>query len=99
MDSDPRLLVACQPTRGLDVEAAGFVYKTLREARQTGMGILLFSLDLDEILLLSDRIAVMFDGVVAGVLTREEATPERIGALMTGAVTMHTTADRERRQD
>ena len=84
MDSDPRLLVACQPTRGLDVEAARFVYETLRTARAAGMGILLFSLDLEEILLLSDRIAVMFNGSIAGILDREEATPERIGALMTG---------------
>lgn len=45
----------------------------------------LFSLDLDEILALSDRIAVMFNGKVAGVLARDEATPERVGALMTGA--------------
>ncbi len=85
MDSGPRLLVACQPTRGLDVEAARFVYKTLTDARAEGMGILLFSLDLDEILRLSDRVAVMFNGSVAGILSRAEATPARVGALMTGA--------------
>ena len=85
MDSGPRLLVACQPTRGLDVEASRFVYKTIQDARAQGMGVLLFSLDLDEVLQLSDRIAVMFNGRVAGVLFRHEATPERIGALMTGA--------------
>ena len=85
MDSGPRLLVACQPTRGLDVEASRFVYKTLERAKADGLGVLLFSLDLDEILRLSDHIAVMFNGRVAGVLSRAEATPERIGALMTGA--------------
>ncbi len=85
MDSGPRLLVACQPTRGLDVEAARFVYKTLERAKADGLGVLLFSLDLDEVLRLSDRIAVMFNGRIAGVLPRAEATPERIGALMTGA--------------
>ena len=85
MDSGPRLLVACQPTRGLDVEASRFVYKTIQDARAQGMGVLLFSLDLDEILQLSDRIAVMFNGRVAGILNRQESTPERIGALMTGA--------------
>ena len=87
MDSGPRLLVACQPTRGLDVEASRFVYKTLQDARADGLGVLLFSLDLDEVLRLSDRVAVMFNGQVAGILGRDEATPDRIGALMTGAAT------------
>ena len=85
MQSAPRLLVACQPTRGLDVEASRFVYKTLRDARASGLGVLLFSLDLDEVLELSDRIAVMFNGKVAGVLPRSQASPETVGALMTGA--------------
>ncbi len=85
MDSGPRLLVACQPTRGLDVEASRFVYKTLTDARDGGLGVLLFSLDLDEILRLSDRVAVMFNGSVAGILSRAHATPARVGALMTGA--------------
>ena len=84
-DSVPRLLVACQPTRGLDVEASRFVYRTLRQARADGLGVLLFSLDLDEILELSDRIAVMFNGRIAGILPRAQATPEAVGALMTGA--------------
>jgi len=85
IDSKPCLLVACQPTRGLDRGATVFVYDTLRQARARGLGILLFSLDLDEILELSDRIAVMFNGRIVGLLDRAEATPERIGALMTGA--------------
>ena len=85
LDGQPRLLVACQPTRGLDVEAARFVYRALRHAKAQGLAILLFSLDLDEILELSDRIAVMFNAEIAGVTPRDEATPERIGALMTGA--------------
>jgi simple sugar transport system ATP-binding protein len=85
MDSQPRLLIACQPTRGLDVEASRFVYRVLRGAREEGMGILLFSLDLDEILELSDRIAVMFNGRISGILSRGQATPQAIGALITGA--------------
>ncbi|HLV80633.1 MAG TPA: ABC transporter ATP-binding protein [Chthonomonadaceae bacterium] len=85
MEGDPRLLVACQPTRGLDVEASRFVYRVLQEARARGLGVLLFSLDLDEALQLSDRIAVLFNGRLAGMLARGEATPERVGALMTGA--------------
>ena len=88
VQSEPRLLVACQPTRGLDVEASRFVYKTLRAARTSGMGVLLFSLDLDEILELSDRVAVMFNGKIAGILSRSLTTPETIGALMTGAASI-----------
>ncbi len=85
MEANPRLLVACQPTRGLDVAASRFVYDTLRRARADGLGVLLFSLDLDEILELSDRIAVLYAGRVAGVLNRHDATRETVGALMTGS--------------
>jgi general nucleoside transport system ATP-binding protein len=85
LDSSPRLLVACQPTRGLDVGAASFVYEMLRAARDRGLGVLLFSLDLDELFTLSDRIVVMFNGRIAGILPRAAATPEAVGALMTGA--------------
>ena len=85
MEGDPRLLVACQPTRGLDVEASRFVYRVLLGAKARGLGVLLFSLDLDEVLHLSDRIAVLFNGQLVGILARNEATPDRIGALMTGA--------------
>ena len=85
LDGQPRVLVACQPTRGLDTGASGFVYEALRKAREAGMGVLLFSLDLDEVLELSDRVAVMYNGQIVDVLQRNEATPEVIGALMTGA--------------
>ncbi len=85
MEGHPKLLVACQPTRGLDVEASRFVYETLTAARDRGLGVLLFTLDLDEALMLSDRVAVMFNGSLAGVLSREEATVERVGALMVGS--------------
>ncbi len=84
MESGMRLLVACQPTRGLDVSASRFVYSNLHQARQRSLGVLLFSLDLDEIFQLSDRIAVMFNGQIVGVVPRAQATPEGIGALMTG---------------
>ncbi len=88
--SSLRLLVASQPTRGLDVAASQFVYETLRQARARGLGVLLFSLDLDEIFQLADRIAVMFNGKVVGVVPRAQATPEQIGALMTGATWQQT---------
>jgi simple sugar transport system ATP-binding protein len=71
-----------QPTRGLDPEATRFVYEQMREATGRGMGVLLFSLDLDEIFEVSDKIAVMFNGVLAGMLPRVEATPEAIGRMM-----------------
>jgi ABC-type uncharacterized transport system ATPase subunit len=86
LDGEPRLLIACQPTRGLDVEATRFVYRTLLDAKARGLGILLFSLDMDEILEISDRVAVMFNGQIAGVVPREQATPQGIGALMTGSL-------------
>ncbi len=84
LDANPRLLVACQPTRGLDTGAAEFVYSALRKATKRGLGVLLFSLDMDEILELSDRVAVIFNGAIVGVMARADATPERVGALMTG---------------
>jgi simple sugar transport system ATP-binding protein len=87
MQSAPKLLIACQPTRGLDVEAAQFVYRTLEKAREQGLGVLLFSLDMDEILRLSDRVAVMFNGEIATTLPVAEATPQELGAWMTGAKT------------
>jgi ABC-type uncharacterized transport system ATPase subunit len=85
MEGGLRLLVACQPTRGLDVAASQFVYTTLRQARDRGLGVLLFSLDLDELFQLADKIAVMFNGQIVGVVPRAAATAEAIGALMTGA--------------
>ena len=84
LSSNPALLIACQPTRGLDIEASRFVYETLATAKKQGLGILLFSLDMDELLKVSDRIVVMFDGKIAGSLSREEATANAIGELMTG---------------
>ena len=96
MESQPKLLIACQPTRGLDVEASRFVYETLRTARDNGLGILLFTLDLDEALQLSDRIAVMFNRKIVAVLSREEATMARVGALMTGAVDGETNGEKNK---
>lgn len=84
LDGRPKLLVACQPTRGLDVGAAEFVYEALRSARAMGLGVLLFSFDLDEVLEMSDRVAVMYNGEIVGQLSRAAATPESVGELMTG---------------
>ncbi len=82
----PRLLVAAQPTRGVDVGASEYIHAQLVAQRAAGTAILLISEDLDEILLLSDRIAVMYEGRIMEVLSRAEATPERIGLLMAGVV-------------
>ncbi|WP_038040124.1 ABC transporter ATP-binding protein [Thermorudis peleae] len=80
----PRLLIACLPTHGLDIGAAEFVHRKLREAQQDGTAILLISEDLDEILALSDRIAAMYEGTFTGVLPAADATREHIGELMAG---------------
>jgi general nucleoside transport system ATP-binding protein len=85
----PRVLVAAQPTRGLDIGAYGYVHTQLRELREAGAGVLLISEDLDELHSLCDRIAVLFRGRVVGTLAADEATNERLGVMMTGeAVTV-----------
>jgi simple sugar transport system ATP-binding protein len=81
---EPRLIIANQPTRGLDVGSIEFVHQTLLEARYRGVAILLVSVELDEILSLSDRIAVMFRGRIVGEMPVAEATPEKLGILMAG---------------
>ncbi len=85
LSGNPRLLIACQPTRGLDVGATGDVYSRLMEARSQGMGILLISYDLDEVLSLSDRVMVMFQGRIVGIVDRANADRETIGSMMLGA--------------
>lgn len=79
-----QVVVASQPTRGLDIGATEFVRDRLVEQRNAGKGVLLISADLEEIMALSDRIAVLFAGRIVGVLTRQEATVEKIGLLMGG---------------
>jgi simple sugar transport system ATP-binding protein len=81
----PRLLVAAQPTRGLDVGATEFIWKRLLEEREAGRAILLISADLDEVLQLSDRIAVLFEGEVTGLLPAQEVDLVELGLLMAGA--------------
>ncbi len=80
----PRTLIAAQPTRGLDIGATEYVHLRLLEQRQEGTATLLISEDLDEILALSDRIAVIFEGELMGVVDRADATPEKLGLLMAG---------------
>lgn len=82
----PKVLIAAQPTRGLDVGATEYVRKRLLEERARGTAVILLSEDLDEVLALSDRIAVIYEGKIMGVVPSAEATPEKIGLLMAGAV-------------
>ena len=73
-----------KPTRGLDVGACEYVYDQLRGVRDRGGGVLLVSEDIDELLLLADRIVVLFSGRVIGALPATEATPDWLGLMMTG---------------
>ena len=84
LSREPRVLIAAQPIRGLDIGAIEYVHARLLEQRQKGTAILLISEDLDEILGLSDRIAVIYEGDIMGVLDGAEATAEQIGLLMAG---------------
>jgi simple sugar transport system ATP-binding protein len=82
---NPEVVIAAQPTRGLDIGATEYVRQKLLEQKQHGTAVLLISEDLDEILALSDRILVIFEGVVAGEFSANEADINVLGALMTGA--------------
>lgn len=79
-----RLLVAAQPTRGIDVGSIEFIHSQIVAKRDEGVAILLVSYELDEIMALSDRIAVMFHGQISAILPRSQATREKIGLLMAG---------------
>ncbi len=80
----PKLLIAAQPTRGVDIGATEYIHKRLIEQRNAGMAILLISEDLDEVLALADRIAVMYEGEIVGIV--EPRTPvDELGLMMAGA--------------
>ncbi len=80
----PAILVAAQPTRGVDISASSYIHQRLLLQREAGTGILLISEDLDEIRSLSDRIAVMYEGRIIGVVDRGQASREQIGLMMAG---------------
>ncbi|MCL4295058.1 MAG: ABC transporter ATP-binding protein [Anaerolineae bacterium] len=83
-EQNPQVIIVAQPTRGLDVGATEYVRGKLLEQRERGAAILLISEDLDEILELSDRIAVIYEGEIMGILPAAEADTERLGLLMAG---------------
>ena len=84
LESNPELIVAAHPTRGLDISAAEFVHQQLIDARNRSKAILLISADLEELLSLSDRIAVMYNGRIAGILQPSQTNEAELGALMLG---------------
>lgn len=85
VDRDPDLLIAAQPTRGLDVGAIEFIHKRLIEQRDHGKAVLLLSFELDEILNVSDRIAVIYEGKIVAVVDPKQTTEQELGLLMAGS--------------
>jgi simple sugar transport system ATP-binding protein len=84
ISSRPALMVAVYPTRGLDIGATEAVRRLLLEQRDTGGAILLISEDLDELLSLSDRVAVLYEGQIMGIVDAQEASVEELGLMMAG---------------
>ena len=85
IDREHQLLLAVQPTRGLDVGAIESVHRNLIRERDSGKAVLLVSLELEEVLNVSDRILVMYEGEIVGELDPKETTPEELGLYMAGA--------------
>ena len=85
IDKDPKLLVAVQPTRGLDVGAIEYIHKQIVAERDRGTAVLLVSLELDEVMNLSDRILVMYEGEIVGEFDPKKTTVQELGLYMAGA--------------
>ena len=85
IDRNPELLIAVQPTRGLDVGAIEYIHKQIVNQRDAGKGVLLVSLELDEVMNVSDRILVMYEGEIVGEFDLKEVTVEELGLYMAGA--------------
>lgn len=85
LEANPEVLIAAQPGRGVDVGAIEEIYRLLIDLRDRGKAILLVSSELEDIMMLSDRIAVMYEGRIVGIMTADEATEEILGLYMSGA--------------
>ena len=85
IDKDPQLLIAVQPTRGLDVGAIEYIHRQIVAQRDAGKAVLLVSLELDEVMTVSDRILVMYEGEIVGELDPKKTTVEELGLYMAGA--------------
>lgn len=84
LSRNPKVVIAAQPTRGLDVGATEYVHQVLMDQRAEGTAVLLISEDLDEVLALSDRIIVIYEGQIMGEVITEQASPEQLGLMMAG---------------
>jgi simple sugar transport system ATP-binding protein len=85
ISAEPQLMVAVQPTRGLDVGAIEAIQTLLLEQREAGTAVLLVSEEMEELLTLSDRIAVIYEGEIMGIVDGENADVDEIGLMMTGS--------------
>lgn len=85
VDRNPDLLIAAQPTRGLDVGAIEFIHRRLIDQRDQGKAVLLLSFELDEIMNVSDRIAVIYEGKIIAIVNPKETTEQELGLLMAGS--------------
>jgi len=85
LSSEPAVLLAAQPTRGVDIGAAEYIHERLIAQREQGTAVLVVSEDLDEVMALADRVAVMFEGWIVAVIDRSDCTVEDLGLLMAGA--------------
>lgn len=85
LDREHKLLIAVQPTRGLDVGAIEYIHSQIVKDRDAGAGVLLVSLELDEVMNLSDRILVMYEGEIVGELDPKKTTVQELGLYMAGA--------------
>jgi len=88
VNKDPDLLIAAQPTRGLDVGAIEFIHRRLIEQRDKGKAVLLLSLELDEIINVSDRIAVIYEGQIVGIVDAKQTDEQELGLMMSGGKRM-----------
>ncbi len=86
LDREPQIVIAAQPTRGVDIGAMEYIHHRLLDERARGTAVLLISEDLDEILLLADRVVVMFEGEIVGEVQRDEIVIEELGAMMAGTL-------------
>jgi len=84
LEDSPSLLIASQPTRGIDIGAQALIWEKLRNSRDEGLSVLLISADLEELIGLSDRIIVFYQGKLVKEIEAENITPEDLGSYMTG---------------
>jgi simple sugar transport system ATP-binding protein len=85
------VLIVHNPTRGLDIAATEYVYKQIIKQKEDGVGVLLLSLDLDEILTISDRIGVIYEGKIMTIVKKQDANVDQIALLMGGKAIKTTT--------